>query len=81
MDALRPSSEADILDILAAAISDCVPLAPTGQGTKAGIGRPVPDPRLDLSGLAGVTLYEPEELVVTARAGTPVDEVVALLVQ
>ncbi|MDR3374330.1 MAG: glycolate oxidase subunit GlcE [Ancalomicrobiaceae bacterium] len=79
MDTLCPSSEAEVLDILAAAIGDCVPLAPTGLGTKAGIGRPVKHARLDLSGLAGVILYEPEELVVTVRAGTPVDEVVELL--
>ena len=34
---------------------------------------------LDLSGLCGVTLYEPEELVLSARAGTPLSEIEALL--
>ncbi|MDR3495838.1 MAG: glycolate oxidase subunit GlcE [Ancalomicrobiaceae bacterium] len=72
-------TEADLVDIIAAAVADRVPLAPTGQGTKAGIGRPVQHPRLELGGLGGVTLYEPEELVVSVRAGTPVDDVVALL--
>jgi glycolate oxidase FAD binding subunit len=44
------------------------------------VGRPVAaDHVLDLSALSGVTLYEPEELVLSARAGTPMAEVEALL--
>ena len=46
----------------------------------AAIGRPVQtDVTLDLSGLSGVTLYEPEELVLSARAGTPIAEIEALV--
>jgi len=36
---------------------------------------------LDLSGLEGVTLYEPEELVLSARAGTPLAEIETLVEQ
>ena len=51
-----------------------------GQGTKRAIGRPSQtDLTLDLSGLSGVTLYEPEELVLSAKAGTPLAEIEALL--
>ncbi len=38
-----------------------------------------PTSRLDLSGLSGVTLYEPAELVLSAQAGTPLAEIEALL--
>ena len=42
-----------------------------GQGSKRGLGRPLQAARLlDLSALAGITLYEPSELVLTCRAGT-----------
>ena len=51
-----------------------------GQGSKRAIGRPAQsDLTLDLSGLTGVTLYEPEELVLSARAGTPIAEIEALV--
>jgi glycolate dehydrogenase FAD-binding subunit len=51
-----------------------------GHGSKRAIGRPAQtDLTLDLSGLSGVTLYEPEELVLSARAGTPLAEIEALV--
>jgi glycolate oxidase FAD binding subunit len=52
----------------------------TGAGSKRAIGRPSQtDFTLDLSGLSGVTLYEPEELVLSAWAGTPLAEIETLL--
>ena len=55
--------------------------ARTGRaGTKRALGRPSQtDVTLDLSGLTGVTLYEPEELVLSAQAGTPLAEIEALV--
>ncbi|HEU5273489.1 MAG TPA: FAD-binding protein [Xanthobacteraceae bacterium] len=51
-----------------------------GHGSKRALGRPAQvDATLDLSGLSGVTLYEPEELVLSARAGTPLAEIEALI--
>lgn len=66
---------------LAAAVSESDgPLELLGHGSKRDFGRPVQASQvLDLSRLAGVTLYEPEELVLSAGAGTPVAEIERLL--
>ena len=62
------------------ALGNDKPLELAGQGTKRTIGRPSQtDLTLDLSDLTGVTLYEPAELVLSARAGTPLAEIEALL--
>ena len=62
------------------AIAERKSLEVVGRGSKRSIGRPAQsDATLDLSGLSGVTLYEPEELVLSARAGTPVAEIETLV--
>ena len=49
-------------------------------GSKRSFGRPVAaDAMLDISALSGIVKYEPEELVLTARAGTPIAEINAAL--
>ena len=49
-------------------------------GSKRSLGRPGDAADiLDVSGLSGVTMYEPEELVFTARAATPMVEIETLL--
>lgn len=75
----RPTTTEDVRALVADAAAAGRPLAPRGHGTRAGLGRPVDHAVLDLSGLSGVTLYEPEELVLSAMAGTPLDDVVRLL--
>src|SRR5260370_16816182 len=51
-----------------------------GGGSKREIGRAAQwDLTLDLSGLSGVTLYEPEELVLSAKAGMPLAEIEELV--
>jgi glycolate oxidase FAD binding subunit len=51
-----------------------------GRGSKRAIGRAAQwDATLDLSEFSGVTLYEPEELVLSAKAGTPLAEIEALV--
>ncbi|MFN3657615.1 MAG: glycolate oxidase subunit GlcE [Pseudolabrys sp.] len=81
-DTLKPRDGKDVADAVAWAVDHGKALDVTGQGTKRLIGRPSQtDLTLDLSGLTGVTLYEPAELVLSARAGTPLAEIVALLAQ
>jgi len=80
MTTFTPRSSAEVLDAVAWAVSEEAPIEILGRGTKRAIGRPSQaEHTLDLSGLSGVTLYEPEELILPARAGTPLAEIEALL--
>ncbi len=57
---------------LAALVATGGPFNVRAQGTKQGLGRPAQaDKVLDLSGFKGITLYEPDELVLEAGAATP----------
>ncbi len=55
------------------------PLAVTGGGSKAFYGRPVEGEPLAVTGHRGILDYEPSELVLSARAGTPLADIEALL--
>src|SRR5690606_13976490 len=75
-----PTSAADVLEAVEWAAAGETPLEIFGGGSRRGVGRPLAcEHVLDLSALSGVTLYEPEELVLSARAGTPLAEIEALL--
>ena len=52
-----------------------------GGGSKDFYGRPPIGERLDTTALRGIVSYEPTELVVTARAGTPLAELEATLAE
>jgi glycolate oxidase FAD binding subunit len=79
-DTLKPRTAKDVEEAVQWALARSAALELVGHGTKRAIGRPAQsDLTLDLSGLAGVILYEPEELVLSAHAGTPLDEIEALL--
>ena len=79
-DALKPRDAQEVEDAVRWALGNDKALEVTGQGSKRAIGRPSQtDLTLELSGLSGVTLYEPAELVLSAKAGTPLAEIEALL--
>ena len=80
MTTFTPASAEDVLSAVQWAAAEEQPVEVLGHGSKRGIGRPAQtEHAIDLSKLVGVTLYEPEELVLSARAGTPLAEIEALL--
>jgi glycolate oxidase FAD binding subunit len=79
-DPIKARDAADVEMAIRAALGDGKTLELVGHGSKRAIGRAAQwDATLDLSGLSGVTLYEPEELVLSAGAGTPLAEIEALV--
>lgn len=55
------------------------PLHIRGGGSKAFYGNPVSGDDLDVTTYRGIVSYEPTELVITARAGTPLAEIEATM--
>ena len=77
---LVPADEAAAAAAIAAAAAAGEPLAIAGNGTKHAMLRPVQAARLlSTANLRGITLYAPKELVLRARAGTPLPEIEAAL--
>jgi glycolate oxidase FAD binding subunit len=75
-DRLKPRDGKDVETAVQWALANGKALEIIGNGSKRALGRPAQsDLTLDLSGLCGITLYEPEELVLSARAGTPLAEI------
>jgi glycolate oxidase FAD binding subunit len=82
MTTFTPATSAEILSTVQWAAAEESPLEILGHGSKRGIGRSQQSEHtLDLSQLAGVTLYEPAELVLSAKAGTPLAEIETLLAE
>jgi glycolate oxidase FAD binding subunit len=77
---MTPQSEKEIADIVRDAAARATTLEIAGHGTKRGLGRAAPcDETLDVGIPAGIVTYEPEELVLIARAGTPVTQINSVL--
>ncbi|NBZ86650.1 FAD-binding protein [Stagnihabitans tardus] len=73
---MRPESEAEVCEIVRGGSGQSGALSLRGGGTR---GVLTGGEALDLSGLAGVRLYEPGALTLVAGAGTALAEVEALL--
>ncbi len=80
MAVVAPDDEAGVAEAVRAAYDEDRALELEGGGSRRGFGRPLQTAdTLSLAGLTGVVLYEPGELVIRPRAGTPVAEVEATL--
>ena len=67
---MNPQNAADVAEIIR---SHPGALEPIGCGSKRSIGRAVDADPLNLSALAGIVDYAPDELVMTLRASTPLE--------
>src|SRR5919204_1081813 len=80
VDLFKPRDQKDVAAAVEWALAGGKTLEIVGGGSKREVGRAAQwDLTLDLSGLSGVTLYEPEELVLSAKAGTPISEIEQLI--
>lgn len=82
MSALAPAEEAEIAAAIAEARAHATPLLLAGRATKNGLLRPVQAATtLSLKHHAGITLYAPNELILTARAGTKLADIEAAVAE
>lgn len=80
MVTILPASPAEVAAFIAEAAAAREGVSITGLASKTALGRPVLGARhLDLSRLSGITVYEPNELILSALAGTPIETIEALL--
>ena len=78
----EPRDEAELGEIVTAALANGEPLDLIGGGTRDGLGRPTSAAtRVSLRAIEGIEAYEPSELFVAARAGTPLRLIIDLLDQ
>ena len=79
---MRPVDEREFSRVLAEASSTGTPIEIMGGGSKQRIGRPMQTAaNVSSRALRGITLYEPNEMVMAARAGTPVAQIEDALVE
>lgn len=77
---LTPSTEAEAVELIRDHASRKTPLQIRGGGSRAGFGNPAAaDATLSSAALSGIVEYNPAEMVITARTGTPVAEIEAAL--
>src|SRR6476661_5492548 len=73
---MRPVDEREFSRLLEEATATTTPIALVGGGSKEQVGRPMQTAAtISTRGLRGVTLYEPSEMVMSARAGTALTQI------
>lgn len=71
-----PTTAEETAAIVGDALAAGTPLEIVGNGTRRRLGRPVAaDHVLSTAGLTGVSLYEPDELILRAGPGTPMEQI------
>ncbi|UPY37177.1 FAD-binding protein [Sediminicoccus sp. KRV36] len=79
---IAPATEESLAAEITRAHAAREPLCIEGRGTKRAMLRPVQAARtLSTRNLTGITLYRPTELMIRARAGTPLPEIEAALAE
>jgi glycolate oxidase FAD binding subunit len=79
---VQSAGEEEIAAAVADAANTAEPLLVCGNGTKLGMLRPVQAARsLSTRHHSGITLYAPKELIISARAGTPLPDIEAALAE
>jgi glycolate oxidase FAD binding subunit len=82
IETIKPLTIEELRAAVAGAAERGIPLEILGRGSKRDLGAPVEaQAAIDISRLAGVKLYEPEELVLKAGAGTALAEIEAVIAQ
>jgi len=76
-----PASASEVEAIVREAAAERRTLAVCGGGSKRSMWLQDAAATLDMTAITGITDYDPDELVVTARAGTPLAEIEAALAQ
>lgn len=78
-DAMDFDDSAALLEQVNRALENATPLRIQGANSKAFLGRIVGGEILDTRAHRGIVSYDPTELVITARCGTPLVELLAVL--
>jgi len=68
----RPAADWELQFMVAGCAEKQIPIEVVGSGSKRAVGRPMDSAMtITTASLKGIMLYEPSELVMSARAGTP----------
>ena len=79
-DLQRPGADWELQFVIAGCAEKRLPIEIVGSGSKRAIGRPVDGTvTITTASMRGISLYEPNELVMSARAGTPLSQIEAEL--
>ncbi len=77
-----PETEEELAYLVAEAVDTRTPLEVMGRGTKREIGHPVGSGAVvSTESMVGVPIYEPTELIMVAKAGTPLAQIEAQLAE